>query len=259
MGISGRDNNNSKYIEININIERENKPKNFKFYSKDINNFEIEYIWEFILDNQNISIIYNHNLKSNERKILFNKKLIKKEIFNKNKYTYKFYEKGHNYKIIHENEIPGLYIEFKYFKPLNLFNNNNDTRDNINCDPAPQVYINNGDSILSNKDNINFEGNRDYGNIKTISSHKQTKRNNIDCYMRGIDLRVKENYYKTTPIGNIDINYGINYKTTDDNNEDKKFQNLINNKEEELEGSFSINIKFFNLKTNIYYPIKNLF
>ena len=81
------------------------EPKNMKFFSKenehDLNNPEIEYTWEFILDNQNISIIYIHNLKLNKRKILFNQRLIKEEIFDGIKYSYEFHEKDHNYKIIY--------------------------------------------------------------------------------------------------------------------------------------------------------------
>ena len=86
--------------------------KNFKLYSikfgKVFNDPEIEYTWEFILNNQNISIRYIHNLKLNKRKILFNQRLIKEEIINQNKYSYEFNEKGHNYKIVHKNDEPEL-------------------------------------------------------------------------------------------------------------------------------------------------------
>ena len=101
------------------------EPKNIKFYSKnienDLNEPKIEYTWEFTLDNQNISIIYIHNLKINKRKILFNQSLIKEEIFDGNKYTYEFYEKDHFFKIVHKNDEPELYIDSKYFKSFNSF------------------------------------------------------------------------------------------------------------------------------------------
>ena len=64
MGASGpieiKDND---IYKINDDIGRGNEPKNIKFYlkkiEKELNNFEIEYTWEFILDNKNISIIYS--------------------------------------------------------------------------------------------------------------------------------------------------------------------------------------------------------
>jgi len=106
------------------------EPKNVSCYSKknEFNDFEIEYIWEFILDNQYISIIYIHNLELNKRKILFKQRLIKEEIFYGNNYTYEFYEKGHNYKIIHKKDILELYIDFEYFKSINSFENDNNSK-----------------------------------------------------------------------------------------------------------------------------------
>ena len=162
MGINeiDNDNNNPKYYKINNN--KGNKPKNFKFYSKNINDFEIEYTWEFILDNQNISIIYIHNLKSNKRKILFNKRLIREEVFDGNKYTYEFYEKDHNYKIVHENDIPDFYIYLKYSKYINSFHKKKDN-ENIDynlpapeptpCDNSRKIYLTPGNNNIDNKEN----------------------------------------------------------------------------------------------------------
>ena len=119
------------------------EPKNMKFYSKEIENDfnepEIEYTWEFTLDNQNISIKYIHNLKINKRKILFNQKLIKEEIFDGNKYTYEFHEKDHNYKIVHKNDEPELFIDSKYFKSFNSFQNIN--KDKILKDKYEELLL----------------------------------------------------------------------------------------------------------------------
>ena len=98
--------------------------KNLKFYSvkveKGNNDFELEYTWEFVIDNQNNSIKYINNLKTKLRKIFFYQYLMKEEYFYDNNYTNEFYIKGHNYKIVHENVFPSLYIDFKYINPLDF-------------------------------------------------------------------------------------------------------------------------------------------
>ena len=98
--------------------------KNLKFYSvkveKGNNDFELEYTWEFVIDNQNISIKYINNLKTKLRKIFFYQYLMKEEYFYDNNYTNEFYIKGHNYKIVHENVFLSLYIDFKYINPLQI-------------------------------------------------------------------------------------------------------------------------------------------
>ena len=158
------------------------EPKNMKFYSKiienELNEPEIEYTWEFTLDNKNISIIYTHNLKINKRKILFNQRLIKEEIINQNIYNYEFNKKGHKYKIVHKNDEPELYIDFKYFKSFDSFQK-------INDDLDESLFFPKENFLLNNLSFIHFE--------------------------------------------------------------------------ESEEDNSLINIKFFNLKNNIHYPIKNLY
>ena len=184
MGASGtteiKDNDNYK---LNDEIGKGNEPKNIKFYLKKIekepNDFEIEYIWEFILDNQNISIIYIHNLKLNKRKIQFNKKLITEEIINGNDYSYGFYEEGHNYNIIHEKDIPHLYIDFKYFKTLNSFQINNDSENSLNPPSKPIIVE---ESLINVKEKKGKDKEKEKL-IKNKVESEENKKNNINNNM----------------------------------------------------------------------------
>ena len=189
------------------------EPKNMKFYSKEIENDfnepEIEYTWEFTLDNQNISIKYIHNLKLNKRKILFNQRLIKEEIIIENEYSYEFYEKGHNYKIIHKNDEPELYIDSKYFKSFNSFQEINKLK-------------------------------------KSLSS------SNSDCDCSFICGNLCKSRHRKSCI----IRKKLEEKEENNMNVIKKSEEK---KREILKENFLINIKFFNIKNNIHYPIKNLF
>ena len=222
------------------NTSKENEPKNIKFYSnkieKEFNNFEINYIWEFILDNQNTSIIYNINLKLNKRKILFNQRLIKEEINNENKYIYEFHKSNHIYKIVHEKDIPDLYIDFKYIKILNSFQDNN-SPENSSIASSTLIIIPYPDKSINEENSSKCKDN-DYNNNSVFHS-QHNKNDNANGALSQFN-----NNFQNNNISFGSLNNNIS---------------LILNNQEELSGNLLINIKFFNLKNKIDYPIKKLF
>ena len=233
MGINDIDNDSQKYYKINNNKGKGNEPKNFKFYSKRINNFEIEYTWKFILDNQNISIIYIHNLKLNERQILFNNILIRKELFDGNKYTYEFYKKDYIYKIVHENDFPDFYIYLKNSEYLNSFRKKKDNEKISNNLPAPEptpcdIDINN--NIYNKPGNINPNRKRNKGKEKPDN-------NDLNFIENSNQLEVNSNHEKvySTPKDN---NYFNDIKITDKGDSN----NIINSNRKEYNNYNDIKI-----------------
>jgi hypothetical protein len=201
-----------------------NEPKYINCYSKKIekgfNDFEIEYVWKFILDYINISIIYIHNLKINKRKILFNQRLINNEIFYGKKYTFLFFEKGHIYKIVHENDNPELFIDNEYFKFLNSFQKKNppETFSYSSSKPEPVNMIKSINFQNKKQSKIYLNDRRNFKKNLIISSISQST--------------IRYNNYKHY------IRFPIQHEHRDE--------------EEELEDkNFLINIKYFNLKNNI--------
>jgi len=158
-----------------------NEPNILKIHlikaEKRLNYIELEYTWEFIIDNQNISIIYIHNLKSKVSKILLNQKLIKEEKFYQNNYTYEFHEKGHNYKIVHENGFPSLYIDGKYIKPLDFLQDKKDY-ETPSQNPNLCNYINNNNNYGNDNYNINYYQNNNYNNNNYGNNNYNNYNNN---------------------------------------------------------------------------------
>ena len=177
-----KDDNDNK-----LNNDIENEPKNIEFSKKieqGFNNFETEYTWEFILDNKNINIIYIHTLEINKRKILFNKKLIKEEIYNENNYIYEFFEEGHNFKIVHKKDFPELYVDSKYFKSLNSFQINNNSENSFNPPSKPvteKVKVNKSEENMNNNinNNMNYTMNNNFNNMNNNIMMNDNMNNNI--------------------------------------------------------------------------------
>ena len=81
-----------------------------------IKSSKVQYIWEFDIDNKHIEIQFLRSKVTNRRRILYNKKLIRKDVcMNNFIYTYEFFEDGHTFKVIQTIDDTDLLIDDRTF------------------------------------------------------------------------------------------------------------------------------------------------